>query len=76
MIWMTRKAMTWLLAPTLMMMTVMMTMTVMMMMMNVSGNEWNSENCFSESENATREGIGGSSLRSNLSKSPVEEYWE
>ena len=46
------------------------------MMMSVSGNEWNSENCFSESENATREGIGGSSLRSNLSKSPVEEYWE
>ena len=60
----------------MMMLMMLMMMTVMMMMMNVSGNEWNSENCFSESENATREGIGGSSLRSNLSKSPVEEYWE
>ena len=57
-------------------MMMMMIMLMMMVMMIVSGNEWNSENCFSESENATREGIGGSSLRSNLSKSPVEEYWE
>ena len=59
-----------------MMMMMMLMMTMMKVMMSVSGNEWNSENCFSESENATREGIGGSSLRSNLSKSPVEEYWE
>ena len=42
------------------------------------GNEWNSENCYSESENVTREGVSSAALsvRSNLSKSPVEEYWE
>merc|ERR1719239_771898 len=42
------------------------------------GNEWNSENCYSESENVTREGVSSAALsvRSNLSKSPVEEYWD
>ena len=44
------------------------------------GNSWNSENCYSESENITREINGKNpaalSVRSNLSKSPVEEYWE
>ena len=41
-----------------------------------AGNEWNSANCYSESENVTRDGVSAVSVRSNLSKSPVEEYWE
>ena len=41
-----------------------------------SGNDWNSANCYSESENVTRDGVSAVSVRSNLSKSPVEEYWE
>jgi len=38
------------------------------------GNEWNSENCYSEADNHTKGDIV--SVRSNLSKSPVEEYWD